>query len=181
MKQIFFILVLILCYSCKNEDKVIDETQSTDNTEKKIEEKKVSKFTFEIDLETSLPDDFSLFTNELFLNNNQFMDIVIVNKLNANETSKTIIFELPEGLFPDYNLGFSLGRKNVKEVKVNYIKISYGGSTFDIKSSEVSDYFNPNRFVEINKETGVIKTKKIDGKHNPRMTFKRKFLDTMTN
>ena len=63
------ILVLVMTFSC-NEQKT-EKAVEVENTEKPIEKSK--KLVFDVDLETSSPDDFRFFANNIFLNNSQFM------------------------------------------------------------------------------------------------------------
>lgn len=169
MKTLTSLLVLLtLSCSGNQKQKIVEKKQEL--------EVLANKLVFDIDLETTKPDDFRLIANNVFLNNSQFMDISIIHKLNNNETSKKIHFEFPEGVQPDYQIGFSLGVKNVKEVKINNIVLSYGDLVYNITPSNFSKYFRLNRFLKYNEETGTLKTQKIENKLNPIFFLRKPFI-----
>lgn len=173
ISKLIFLLALSFC-SClehndsKNDEKDIKETN-----------KSAKKLTFEIDLETSSADDFMLFANDVFINNGQFMNIGITQKLNMNETSKKMKFEFPENVKPDAMLAFGLGTKAPKEVIIRNIDFSYGDAVFHVGEKEVSNYFSFNKFIEYDSITNTIKTKKVDNNLNPLLFLRRKILDSI--
>ena len=174
------IFCFAILFSCKDQETQSNTNQVNLNDNQEVV-KKPNRFKFDIDLETSISDDFRLITNKVFLNNNQFMDLSILHKLNPNETAKKIHFELPEGVLPDYQIGFSLGVKHVKEVKINSIKVSYGEIEYNVSQDELIKYFRLNQFVEYNNETGVLTTKKVGNKHNPMIFLRNNFLNKINN
>ncbi|WP_370098875.1 hypothetical protein, partial [Xanthomarina gelatinilytica] len=93
MKRVLVLsLLLVLFNSCKEAtNKNIDETLKDSTT--KVEEPTKKQLVFKISFETTIPDDFTLYSKDVFLNNNKFMDIYVKHKLNMNETQKTITFE----------------------------------------------------------------------------------------
>ncbi|MCB0389290.1 MAG: hypothetical protein KDD23_11875 [Winogradskyella sp.] len=181
MKRVLVLsLLLVLFNSCKEAtNKNIDETLEDSTT--KVEEPTKKQLVFKISFETTIPDDFTLYSKDVFLNNNKFMDIYVKHKLNMNETQKTITYEFPEGIVPDYNLSLLLGREHVKEVIINNITVSFGGKVIDIKPSELTKYFALNKYIDFNSEEGKLMTKKVKGKHNPVISLKKKFLTKLIN
>lgn len=172
IKLIVFSIV-VLASSC------LEHSEPKEETKAKEVVKKDNKLTFEVDLETSVADDFVLFANDVFINNGQFMNIGITQKLNMNETSKKIKFEFPENIKPDAMLGIGLGNKNVKEVTIKSIHLSYGDAIFDIDQNELTDYFTFNKFIEFDSVTNKINTKKVDNALNPLLFLRRKILDSI--
>ena len=173
------ILTLLICFliiGCKNnnEQKALNE-----NSKEIIKEP--NQLIFEVDLTTSHPDEFRFFANNVFLNNNQFMNISIGQKLNMNETSKKMVFKFPENIKPDVQLGFMLGKNSEKEIELKKMLLSYGSARFDILPDAINDYFTFNRFVNFNTTTKKLTTKKIDGNLNPMIFVRRKILDSIQN
>ena len=175
--KVLMIFVFVLAFSC-NEQKTEKATE-VENTEKPVEKPK--KLIFDIDLETSSPDDFRLFANNIFMNNSQFMNLSVSHKLNSNETAKKMHFEFPEGVQPDFQIGFALGIKNEKTVKINSIAISYGDIEYSVPSNDLVKYFRWNQFVEYNNETGAITTKKVDNKLNPILFLRNPYVEKISN
>jgi hypothetical protein len=164
---------LLLC-NCLDQSEPIAQTKRAEETKSKV-----NRLVFEIDLETSVADDFILFANDIFLNNSQFMNLGITHKLNMNETSKKMTFELPEGIKPDVMLGLSLGKKSIKEVTIKNIKLTYGNAIFNIQQNELIDYFSYNQFIDYDAETYKLTTKKVDNNLNPLLFLRRKILDSI--
>ncbi|HLT54042.1 MAG TPA: hypothetical protein VKZ97_09125 [Flavobacteriaceae bacterium] len=179
MRFSVFLLVSLLLFNCKEEKE--QNLDSQDNIEIAEEPKGDDKFKFDFDFETSVPDDFSITANDVFMNNNQFMNVKVTHKLNANETQKKIRFEFPENIVPDYQLMLSLGMKNEKKVTVKSILLTYNETEFNVTPDKVEEYFTLNKFVEYNPESGILTTKKVEGNHNPLLFVRKKILDSISS
>lgn len=179
LKQNFTFLVCVtLLLGCNEGPKKNAQEPETKN---EVIEKKPNKLVFEADIKTTQPDNFSLSANNVFLNNSQFINIKIEQKLNANETQKKLRFEFPENIKPDYQLYFNLGTKAEKEIVLDNILLSYGNTRFEIASENVMEYFTTNRFVSYNEENNTLVVKKIDNKLNPLLMVRKKILDSIQN
>lgn len=178
MKKLTLVLLVITFFSCKNEENVAEKAKQQNNKlEQKIEKK--NRLVFEIDFKTTKPDDFILFSNDVFLNNSQFMNFIITHKMNSNENQKVIKFEVPDEIKPDVSLGLILGRENEKAITVKLIKVHTNNVEYLISPDELNDYFTFNKFIEYNPETGIINTKRIDGKYNPTMFLRKKIINKL--
>jgi len=176
MKKVFILLLTTTLLSCLNQSS--NEEKKNNNITESVQEQKKSKaLVFELDLEMSEPEDIKLIAINTFLNNGQYIDIYITQKVNANERTKTILFELPDNISPDNFVGVSLGSNEVKEVKINNIKLSYRDLNYNIESDAVLDYFKTNKFLEYNETSKVFKTKKVNGKHNPILILRKIYID----
>lgn len=147
----------------------------------KAPQKAMSNLIFDMHIKTTEPDVFSLFANDVFLNNNQFMSISIKHKLNGNETDKSLHFEFPKNIKPDHQMGISLGPNKVKDVTITDATLTYGDTEFKISQDNLMDYFTTNRYVDYDSETKSLKTKKVDGKYNPLLFFRKRILDSLQN
>jgi len=107
------------------------------------------------------------------------MNISITEKVTQSDNFKTIQLDFPEDIKPDYQVGLSFGTKVVKSIEINKIHISYGNNEFDIAPQELNDYFTFNKFLDYNPETGVLQTKKVDGRLNPIIFLRRKIIDKL--
>ncbi|WP_223032323.1 hypothetical protein [Hanstruepera marina] len=171
-KTILLFAILFAITSCKDEQpkKAEVKPQNTTSVEKKEAPKKL---VLELDVEMTQPEDLVLFSNEIFLNNGQFMNLRVIQKINSNETSKHVVFEFPENVKPDFNLALSLGNTKEKEVKLSNIKFSYGDKNINVTQDEMNKYLTFNRFTSYNKDTNIITTKKVGGKLNPVVFLKK--------
>lgn len=175
-KTILLFAILFAITSCKEEQpkKAEVKPQNTTAVEKKEAPKKV---VLELDVEMTQPEDLVLFSNEIFLNNGQFMNLRVTQKINSNETSKHVVFELPENVRPDFNLGLFFGGNSEKKLTINNVVLSYGKNSIKMTSNELDKYFTFNKFTNYKKESGSIETLKIGGKSNPMMLLKKKYLN----
>lgn len=182
MKNFFLcIIAALICSNCV-ENSSTESISKEDNSDSITSGKESAKqLIFEVELETSEPDEFTVFCNDIFLNNNQSMSIRITQKFTFNETKKKMKFVFPEDIIPDYNIGFLLGTKTAKEIRINKIRISFGDKQIQISDSELSKYFIFNKYVEFNKVNNNLIIRKIDGKLNPFISLKRKYLDRLIN
>lgn len=173
MKKLITLLALITL-SCNGEPK---EKQVSEKTNQKSEVPVSKRLVIEMDFETNAPEDIKFIANDIFLNNGQSMNLYITQKVNPNETSKKIKFQLPDDVIPDFNIALSLGTKHEKEIKINSISIAVGNVSYQIDSKNLITYFRPNRFVTYDDESGLLKTKTIDGKHNPMIFLRKPYVD----
>jgi hypothetical protein len=178
MKKIALIVLIVLIGSCKdNKEEPVKKDAIVDS--EIMEPAKPDKFSVVIELKYSESEDVKLFANGIFINNNRRMNITIIEKVNKSENFKTVLLDFPEDIKPDYQVGLSFGTKVVKSIEINTIKISYGDVEFNISSHELKDYFTLNKFFDYNPETGVLQTKKVDGRLSPIMFLRKKIIDKL--
>lgn len=176
MNKILLLLIITILFSCKSDP---NNTANNENMPTEtIPEVETSKtLVLEIDLEMSVSEDIKFMSLDTFLNNGQFADVYITQKLNANETSKNIRFELPENISPDNLLGISFGPKSIKEITIKSITLSYGDLNYDIKPEAVLDFFYTNDFISFDDTSKTFKTKEVNGKHNPILFLRKLYID----
>ena len=176
MKKIVLLVLTSAMLSCLGNDS--NSNEKGDNTSTTIVGvKKTKQLVVEIDLEMSKPEDIKLLAVNTFLNNGKYIDIFMTQKVNANENSKTIRFEMPENITPDNYIGISFGKKYVKEVKVNSINWSFDDLNYNVTSDKVLDFFNTNKYLDYDEEAKVFKTKMVDQMHNPILFLRKIYVE----
>ncbi|MCF6279453.1 MAG: hypothetical protein L3J14_03815 [Flavobacteriaceae bacterium] len=178
MKKVFFVALILVLASCNN-DKVAPKKENVEVKPEVIVPIKPEIFVIELKLKYSESEDIKLFATDVFINNNRTMNINVTEKVAKSDDFKPVLLDFPENIKPDYQVGISFGTKKPKTIEVKSIYISYADTEFNIPSQELNNYFTFNKFVDYNAETGQIQTKKIAGKHNPLMFFRRKILDKL--
>lgn len=176
-KALIILLVLPLMLSSCLGDQTQQKEETINNENSVIEKQAKNLLVLEIDLELSEPEDIRLMAVNTFLNNGKYIDIYITQKMNANETSKIIKFELPEHISPDNFVGISFGPKKVKEVKINSISISYGELNYKANPENILNFFKTNDYLVFDDSDNTFKTKRVDGKHNPILILRKKYID----
>jgi len=160
--------------SCKN-----DKSEPAKEVIVQNEIVNLEKFLLEVELKYSQADEIKLFANDVFINNKRRMNISVIEKINKKDVFTTKALDFPENIKPDFQVGLSFGNKIVKSVEIKRIHISYGEAEFDISSQDLNNYFTFNKFISYNVETGVLQTKKIEGKYNPLMFLRKKIIDKL--
>ena len=144
MRNIVILIFVLTAVSCMSDP----SEQKTQNSAQEVDSKQpvAKKLIVEIDLEMSAPEDIRLMAVNTFLNNGKYIDVYITQKINANETSKVVKFEMPENISPDHFVGISFGPNTVKEIKINSIYLSYGDLNYNIPSENILNFFKTNNF-----------------------------------
>jgi hypothetical protein len=178
MKKIAFIILIVMMSSCKNNTGEPPKEDTAAET-KIIELAKPNKFSVTIELKYSQPEDIKLFSNDVFINNNRSMSISVKEKVAKSDNFKTVLLDFPKDIKPDYQVGVSFGTKVVKSIEIKSVRVSYGDVEFAFTSQELNNYFVFNKFIDYNPETGLIQTKKADGRLNPIMFLRGKIMDKL--
>jgi ASC-1-like (ASCH) protein len=175
MKNIFLAMLTLVLISCSNEKPKVEEKPET--IEEKVEVVKPTKFSIELRLKYSESEEIKLSASNIFINNSRTMNISVIQKMGKTESFKTVVLDFPENINPDEQITLSLGTKKPKSIEFENIKIKNGEIEFDLTPQELNDYFSFNKFIVYSQETGIITTKKVDGRHNPILLLRKKIID----
>ncbi|MFD2542895.1 hypothetical protein ACFSSB_11245 [Lacinutrix gracilariae] len=160
-------VVALIAFACKNEAKH-SEIQETINS-KLIETS--PELIVSIDFKTNKVDEFRLLLNNIKVDEFQKKNIQIIEKVSPSSSTDNIIAKFGENNISKLFL-IVLGTKELKEVIIENIRLSYGKNNINIKPSELEKYFNFNKFIEFDSASNKILTKKVEGKHNPVLQLK---------
>lgn len=172
MKKIAFILFLSLSIlACKSEEKKENPSEKAPIETPKV----IKEWLINISLKTNKTDDFKLMMNNIEVDEFQKKNIHIVEKMEPTTSFETISANFGES---NISKAFTLflGAKEVKELDIKSIDITYGANSVTINSSQLGEYFSFNKYVEQDSESMKIKTKKVEGKHHPLMRLKPKVI-----
>jgi hypothetical protein len=168
MKKVFLTIVGIALFfgACKNETKsaVIQNVNVETNKEFKVK----------IKYKTNKAGTFRLALYNIFSNESQNKRIQINEEVVATPTMDNLTAHFGKNISNSFSIGF--GNKEVQEVQIEFIEISYGQKAIKINSSELNEYFKMNEFVAQDKKTYKLKTQKIDNKLNPKLFLKKEYL-----
>ncbi len=130
-----------------------------------------------------------------FKSNKQGVFMIALNNIEVDELQKKNI-QIFEDIMPSSgedaikakfdadniskNIVFHLGNKEVKEVEIKRILISYGNNQVNISTpKDLNEYLRFNRFIERDTASTTLHTKRIDGKHNPAFAIKNKLINLL--
>ena len=173
MKKIVLAFLVITLIACKNETK-----EATDSvaTEEKVEEQK-KELTVSVRFKTNKADKFKLMLNNVVVDELQKKNIHIIEEVSPNSDFDAINANFGENISPNFSI--SLGNAEVKEVEIESITVTFGANSIQVEPNALKDYFNMNKFVSQDGETFKYRTKRVDGKHAPAITLKRKAINTL--
>jgi hypothetical protein len=161
MKNTFVILLAIISFSCKNNEK---KEVKLDEANEIITETPALKVIINA---TVLVDDvFEVYFyqqgDEKF-KSNDFINASIVGSPNPQE----IVFTLPENVYPErLRLDFGKNRKQ-KEIELYSVQLFYGWKAYTFSKEELRNDLKPSKFIDYNMETMTIRTKEVDNRYDP--------------
>jgi len=170
MRKVVLVFITVLLFACENKEK----TTSIGN---KLEVQPELMVT--INFKTNKADEFRLRLSNVIVDEFQKKSIEIIEKVVASNNIDIIKAKFgPKNISKNFQIG--LGNKEVKVIEIETIKLSYGKKTILINASELADYFVFNKYATFEADTFKVVTKKVEGKHAPKMTLKGKTLSDLT-
>lgn len=167
-RSLILLTTMILFVNCKgptDNQEISNETKSTEEVSKQLE----IRFSFK----TNKTDVFKIMMNNIEVDELQKKNIQIFETVSPTSDFDNIVAKFDEGNMSK-NIVFSLGNKNVKEVTIDNINISYNNKVIDIsKPEDINKFLRFNKYVKRDSTSNKIKTKRVDGKHNPTFTFSK--------
>lgn len=164
---VVFILTII---SCKKNNQI-------SNLEKIENQETTKSLSIKFNFKTNKADVFKIMMNNIEVDELQKKNIHVFEYVAPSNTEETILAEFDDGNISK-DIVFNLGSKEIKQVELNSILILYGGNEFNINSiKKINEYIRFNKFIERDTTSNRIKTKIVDGKHNPSFSIKRKLIN----
>jgi hypothetical protein len=135
-KNIYYLsVVCLVLFSCKDEKKI--------NTEENYKK----NFNVEIDVITQTPDDFAVYYTEDKTNNFP-PEAAVWAGVKGESKEEKIFFDLPPQIIPtNIRLDFGI-KKDYKDIVIKNIKLSFYSKNFNIKGSELLNYFIVNKYLQ---------------------------------
>jgi len=174
MKKLLLVLVVVIV-SCKSETK--------ENTSAKEEvaviEAPAKELEIEMNFKTNKEDDFKLAVNNIIKDEFQKKSVVITEKVSPSSSMEKIIANFGENIVSN-SIRFDLGNKELKEIEIQTILVSYGANSLSIPGSQLHKYFIINKFVAYDSISQKLTTQKVEGAHYPAIALNRKAIVSLT-
>ena len=175
MKKVVLALMLVgTLIACKNNTKETEVKESTKQVQE-IEKELVVKIRFK----TNKKDIFRIMLNNVIVDDLQKKNIQVFEEVIPSTDVDQIIAKFdPDNI--SNNILINLGSKQVKKVDIESIFVSFGKNELNIKSAQdMSKYLVFNKFIDRDSTSTTLNTKKVDGKHNPVINFKRNVINLL--
>ena len=148
------------------------KTETNDKSDKSVKTKEIKRLIVDFSFKTDKIDNFRIMLNNIEIDEFQKMNIQVYEEVGPSSSYESINAIFPENHMSN-NIVVNLGSKETKEVQIQKLRLSYGENTIEVTIDNIENYFSLNKFIELDKEERVLRTKKIDGAHNP-ILFSRK-------
>lgn len=173
MKNTILILVIALIVSgCKSDTNQTKDQNQPESVKEMKEEKK--EFIVDLSFKTNNSYSIQMVLYNISIDEYQSKYIVINEKVEPTSTTDKITANFQENISNNFRINF--GNQEVKEIELPSIEVSYGSNKLSILASELSTYFDFNEFIEQDPTTFKLRTKKVEGKHNPTIYLKQQYI-----
>ena len=164
MKKTVLILIVIICFSCKDESKN-KESQIVETPKEVVVKDNI--FILKLDIKANEDDKFELYyvansPEEGFSRENR-----TATYIKGNKEYQTVEFKLPKDVFP-YKLRIDLGDNGNKyetNIEIKSIKLQLNDNTIEIDQTTMDSFFQPNVYLQ--KTDNGYSRKVVDGKYDP--------------
>lgn len=179
MKKITILLVLInLCISCNTSEK---KTSNLSVTETETNENIKKNLSVEFVFKTNKPDVFYIKMDNIEIDELQKKHIHIFENVTPTSKEDKIIAKFDAQNMSKHIL-INLGTKEIKEVEIIEIALSYGDNHYRFNSvNDINKYFAFNRFIDVEEDSKILKTKTVGGRHNPAISVRQNLIRLLTN
>lgn len=172
MKQIVIALIVILTLSCKNET-----AKTTGELKSETVMEDANEFTITMKIKTDKEDEIKLMMNNIVIDEFQKKNIQIIEKLIPNTSAEILTAYFGSDLSNTFQI--NLGNKEVKNIEIESINITYGGNSLEITAENITKYFNLNKYVTLAEGSNTFSTSRVDGKHSPTLVLKRRTINEL--
>jgi len=166
MKKLILFFALACFFGCK--------TDTKENELEKKESKKelINEFVVELIFKINVDDEFKLSLTHIKVDEFQKKHIHILENVVKTTSFDKVVANFGNNFSTRFNI--DLGTKNIKKIEIQSIELTYGINKLFITPNELDKYFVINGYIDFDKTTKTLTTKKIKDKHYPTLTLNRK-------
>ncbi|WP_243473388.1 hypothetical protein [Winogradskyella sp. MH6] len=180
MKSVFYVLIFVITFSCKNEQ------SNTKNKEVRVNEpktessnKNVAKLGLEVKFNLSTKTDTDIFLRFTEEGNMDYSPKDFIKKsIKGVNDSKEVTFNLPHDVFPS-GMRLNFDSKENKEVIINDAYFEFEGRSYSVSKENIWSFFVPTKITSYNKDTNGFYLNKAESKTLPGFIFREALLDKL--
>lgn len=167
------IIFLLLTLACNTESK--DQATATNkiaevNTTKELE--------VVINFKTNKADEFKLLLNNIEVDEFQRKHSQVIEKVRPSSGTDEIIAKFgPDNISNNFSINF--GTKEISQIEIESIRMSYGKNELVVTGSEIDKFFNINKYIDYDSANNMLNTKRVEGKYYPAINLKRKGINIL--
>lgn len=172
--NILLIAVALTSFGCKKNS----QNNTSHNSTNQIEKEKPS-LSISLNYKTDKADVFKVLMNNIIIDEFQKKSIQF-----SEEVVPTSDFDNIKVDFDSDNISknilIHLGNKVEKTVEIRDITVSYGNKVFKISNaSDFNDFLIFNKFIEVDFDRKILRTKKVEGKLHPSFSLRQKLINQL--
>lgn len=180
MKSVFYVLIFVITFSCKNEqsstkNKKLEVNEPKTESLSKLEPKLGLEIKFSLSTKTDT-DIFLRFTEE---ENGVYnpKDFVMESVKGSNDLQE-VTFNLPHNVFP-YGMRLNFDSKENKEVIINDAYFEFEGRSYSVSKENIWSFFVPTKITSYNKEANSFYLNKAQSRTLPGFIFREALLNKL--
>ncbi|WP_353777100.1 hypothetical protein [Winogradskyella sp. 3972H.M.0a.05] len=170
MRNTIILFLIFSLLGCKGEPKESAQKSAQENTPPEISLKATIVF------KTNTEDEFKVMMNNIEIDEFQKKSIHFTESVLPNSKYETISVDFGANNI-SRNININFGRKNLKQIQIQSITLSYGGNELLIEGSNLEEHFTINKYISYDKETFTLTTQKVEGRYNPAIILKQKTIN----
>jgi hypothetical protein len=167
---VFFIASIGL--ACKNEQKSSEKPVDIEQVKEKKKE-----FIVTMSFKTNKEDSFNLRLHNIVFDEFQTKNITITEKVSSSSGYDSLTANFGENISNSFSITF--GNKEVKEIEIASMSISYGDKIIEVSPENVSNYFVFTKYISQDTISKKLVTKKIGNTHTPTIILKGRQLQNL--
>lgn len=172
MKKLL-IVCLFFTIACNTETK-----EQAVKSEDKVETHIAKELEVVINFKTDKADEFKLLLNNIEVDEFQRKHSQVIEKVAPSSGTDEIVAKFgPNNISNNFSINF--GTKEVSQIEIESIKMSYGKNELVVTGSEIDDFFNINKYIDYDSANNKLNTKRVDGKYYPAINLKRKGINIL--
>ena len=175
MKKVYLLSLALLTviFGCKNNSETLTLQNNT-----QIEKAKPSLI-ISINYKSDKIDVFKIMMNNIIVDEFQKKSIQFSEEVVPTSNFDNIEVKFDEDNFSK-NIIVHLGNKNEKTVEIKDITVSFDDKVVKLSTpSDFNDFLVFNKFIDVDFDNKVIRTKKVDGKLYPTFSFRQKLINQL--
>lgn len=166
MKNLLVVaLVMITVFACKDDKKPENVNETTTKEVPNTEEKKEDNVVMTLNVVVPKDDTFVVQFTEDMAFQFEAKDKIKVD-VKGSDKPQDLVFKLPNKVIPTKFM-LKVGRNNYKDVSINKLTINSDDRVFEISKENFYQFFNPNKYIDYNREEKTFTSKEIDGRYIP--------------
>ncbi|HMC00677.1 MAG TPA: hypothetical protein VKN14_06545 [Flavobacteriaceae bacterium] len=173
-RRILLLIIVLISFGCKTDS---NEKKKQDEVEKETDLKK--EFVVKMKFKTNRSDNIKMVLYNIISDEYQNKYIVINESIVLTSEMDMLTANFGENISDNFRINF--GEKEIKEIEIESIELSFDKNTLLIEPSEIINYFDFNEYIVQDPISYKLQTKRIEEKLHPIIYLKPQYMRELQN